>query len=413
MKNISIDKLIASGMIKKAKDVKIEVSKKKTEGKSLKEIYPDGEFIETPYKQVFKLKYKFKKNEIIGNINMGNIFFYKNNFNKLFNILGKNENLKNFKFDKLLFFDVESTGLSTGAGNMVFLIGLGYFKEEIFIIKQYFIEDYINEKGLLFLLEKEFKKRPHLISFNGKTFDFYVLKNRFILSRKFEFTLDNLLHYDLLHSSRRIWKNIFDDFSLGNLEKKILREERTNDDIPGYLIPMFYKEYLKTGDTNKIKNIIYHNLIDVKSMLGLLIVQLNIISNILNDTFTDNVNYFSISKLFRNSDYQKHKKLLFYNLKNKYDLYNTFKEIIKIYKKEEQFDKLENILGQMIIEYENDLFPYIEYAKFYEHIKKEYKKALDIIYEVENSKFYHKLTDIEIDDIIKRKERLNKKCLKN
>lgn len=37
--------------------------------------------------------------------------------------------------DRLLFLDTETTGLSGGAGTVAFLVGIGYFEEEFFLIR--------------------------------------------------------------------------------------------------------------------------------------------------------------------------------------------------------------------------------------------------------------------------------------
>ncbi len=411
MSALTIEELKSAGLLKKAKDITAKF--KRNEPTSIKEIFPEGEFIDTPYKSVFKITNTFSKEENIGNIRIKDFFKFRDNFTDIFKLLSGNELLKKFKLNNMLFFDVESTGLSTGAGNMVFLIGLGFFEKENFTITQYFIEDYINEKGLLYILEQEFKKRSHLISFNGRSFDFYVLKNRFILSRKFEFSLNNLLHFDLLHSSRRIWKNMFSDYSLINLEKEVLKFHRTSDDIPGYLIPIYYKEYIRTGNPDKMSNIIYHNLIDVKSMLGLLITQLNIINDIYKNKLTHKINYFSVASLFKDINNDKYKDLLTYNIeKGSLDIFNSFKAAVKLHKKEKDYESLKQTLNRMFNIFPDDIFPYIEALKYYEHIEKNYDEALNLIKKIENLNFYANLNDSEVDDIIKRKDRLIKKCSK-
>ena len=44
--------------------------------------------------------------------------------------------------EDFLFLDTETTGLSHGAGTVAFLVGVGYFTKEHFIVRQYLMRDY-------------------------------------------------------------------------------------------------------------------------------------------------------------------------------------------------------------------------------------------------------------------------------
>ena len=433
-KHFDLEYLKRKGLIKKGSEVPIpealKVSSfspgtprggKQREFCSLKKLFPGGEFIDTPFKQVFKLEKIYPPDTSIGRVKISDFFKFLNNFDRLFSILEKNDNLKNFQFEKLLFFDVESTGLSSGAGNVAFMIGLGFFNEKKdFVIQQYFIEDYINEKGLLFILEEFFKEKYHLISFNGKSFDYYLLKNRFILSRKFSFTLDNLLHFDLLHSGRRMWKNMFSENTLNNLEKMVLKFRRTDKDIPGFLIPEFYKNYLKSGNARVVEKIFYHNLMDIRSMLGLLIIQMQNLQSVLDGDFPEDINYNTMASLIYNIDKKLAIKLLDHTYdKDRKNRFATLKQLYIYYKKDEITEKYEEILLKMIKESrEFNYFPYCELSMHFEHRLKQPDEALNIINKARSKMdTIMKLSDIdftrEIDDIIKRAGRLEKKCFKS
>ncbi|MBU1075754.1 MAG: ribonuclease H-like domain-containing protein [Spirochaetes bacterium] len=416
-KKITLDELKRMGVLKKASEIK---SRKLTPGASLKTVFPEGEFIETPFKQVFKVSKSYPLETKIGDVRISDINLFNSNLNELFSILGKNDHLKNFQFDKLLFFDVESTGLSCGAGNMAFLVGLGFFnKKKEFVIEQYFIEDYINEKGMLYILEDFFKKKFHLISYNGKCFDFYLLKSRFIMSRRFSFTLDNLYHFDLLHTSRRMWKNLLPEFNLGTVEKHILKFIRSNEDIPGYLIPEYYKDYLKTRNAGILEGIFYHNLMDVRSMLGLLIIQVQNMQNLLDKKIPEMINYNSMASLLYPVDQRIALDLLQYSCNNrKDDLPLTLRQLYHHHKSEKDISKMKEYLNKMIEDIPKfDYFPYMELSKIHEHTKRDYKEAIRILGEAEErirriSKMHNTAYTDEMDDIIKRTDRLKSKCLK-
>ena len=51
--------------------------------------------------------------------------------------------------DEILFLDTETTGLSHGAGTVAFLVGVGYFEGENFLVRQYLMRDYDEETFLL------------------------------------------------------------------------------------------------------------------------------------------------------------------------------------------------------------------------------------------------------------------------
>lgn len=55
---------------------------------------------------------------------------------------------------------------------------------------------------------------------------------------------------------------------MGTIERQVLHLRRTEDDIPGALIPGLYLEYLRTGATAGMQRVIYHNTMDVLSLVG-------------------------------------------------------------------------------------------------------------------------------------------------
>jgi len=379
------------------------------EFKTLKEILPDGEWVFTPFKEVFKLKNRFNPSDKIGEIKISDIFNYKENFKEFLSILGKSKEYKNFEFDKILFLDVESTGYKFSAGNLIFLIGIGYFSKDKFIIEQYFIEDPLNEMGLLFIIESFFKERNHIITYNGKSFDFYAIRDRFIFSNKFELKLSNAMNFDLLHSSRRLWGDLFEYLGLQTLEKKFLKFNRSDDDVPGYLIPEYYKNYLKFRNASYIKNIFYHNLMDVLSMLGILVYQFNIVKMILNYEYPENINYVRTAELFKTIDKKIYKDLLLIAFRE--GERESLKPLYNLYKKEKDFDKSYQILNLMLeSEREFDYFPYKELCIYYERVEKSKDKAIDILKKALKNIGDLSLKENEkiVDDIIKRLDRLKK-----
>jgi tetratricopeptide (TPR) repeat protein len=72
-----------------------------------------------------------------------------------------------------------------------------------------------------------------------------------------------------LHPARRLWKRRLQSCRLINLEAEILGMQRSEDDVPGYLIPQLYTDYLHHGNAGEMRRIFYHNREDIVSMVAL------------------------------------------------------------------------------------------------------------------------------------------------
>ncbi len=170
--------------------------------------------------------------------------------------------------NRLLLFDLETTGLAGGAGTYPFVQGFGYFEDGQLHIIRYFLMDYGQDFQVYHDMQQVFSQKDVLVSYNGKSYDLPLLRNRFVLNR-LENPLTNFLHFDLLHSVRRIWKHTIPNCSLGRVEKDIFRFERIGD-IDGAEIPHAYFDFLKTGFSEKIERILEHNQLDIITMARLL-----------------------------------------------------------------------------------------------------------------------------------------------
>jgi uncharacterized protein YprB with RNaseH-like and TPR domain len=180
------------------------------------------------------------------------------------------DRLAGMGFQEIAFLDTETTGLF-GAGTIAFMVGVGFFDPEAFVVRQYFLRDHGDEPAMLQLLAKFFADRPGLITFNGRSFDLPLLENRYVMNRMDEQVGDLLgrPHLDLLPPSRRLWRSRIGSCSLSSLEQNILGLNRTSEDVPGWAIPGLYMEYLRTGDARDLLRVFYHNRIDMLSMATL------------------------------------------------------------------------------------------------------------------------------------------------
>lgn len=166
------------------------------------------------------------------------------------------------------FLDTETTGLSGGAGTMAFMVGLGYFDETGFRLRQYFLRDPGDEPAMVEALAEILPQFEALVSFNGRGFDVPILENRFILARIPPPTA-GMPHLDLLPPARRLWRHRLSSCALTSLEREVLGVQREQDDVPGGLIPYLYRDYLRTGDARAMKRVLYHNAVDILSLVTL------------------------------------------------------------------------------------------------------------------------------------------------
>jgi uncharacterized protein len=167
----------------------------------------------------------------------------------------------------VIFLDTETTGLSGGAGTVAFLVGVGRWSGSGFSVEQYLMRDYNEERAMLSGLRESLVDAQVLVTFNGKAFDIPLLQSRFVLARQ-RWPLAGVVHLDLLHPARRIWKMRLGSCSLANLESQILDIERA-DDIPGHLIPQVYFRYVRTRNPQGLGSILCHNRQDIETLARL------------------------------------------------------------------------------------------------------------------------------------------------
>ncbi len=201
--------------------------------------------------------------------------------------------------DQFLFFDLETTGLSGGAGTCAFLIGYGWFEGARFRTRQYFLGGYGHEAAMLRMAGEKVAGAT-LLSFNGKTFDVPLIEGRYLFHRV-PSPFDGLPHIDLLHPARRLWRHrpadasaasrprndAFEQYfrmtrpaagnrrfdvsaraascALGALEEAVLGFRRTGD-VPGGEIPGRYFQYVRSGDVRPLAPVLEHNRLDLLSL---------------------------------------------------------------------------------------------------------------------------------------------------
>jgi hypothetical protein len=183
--------------------------------------------------------------------------------------VGRNPALSALQPAHAAFIDTETTGLSMGTDTYTFLIGIGTFDDDAFVVRQYFMRHPGEERAQLYLVEQALSSCSSIISFNGRAFDLPLLNTRFTLIQERP-PMVGAPHLDLLPAARRVWRARLPSCALGELERSVLGVQRTGDDVPGWMIPEIYHSYYRTGrGADLMCRVFYHNLVDITSMARL------------------------------------------------------------------------------------------------------------------------------------------------
>ncbi len=172
--------------------------------------------------------------------------------------------------NKLVFFDLETTGLSHGSGTVAFMAALGFLRDnDILSVHQLILTDYPGETLFLGRIAELTSGIQAACSFNGKCFDSQILITRFLMNAmKPVLSGPALVHLDLLFPSRRIWKDRFESCRLQVLEQGVLSFFR-EDDLPGSEAPEAWFSFIERGETDRLLKIADHNRDDCLSLARL------------------------------------------------------------------------------------------------------------------------------------------------
>lgn len=162
--------------------------------------------------------------------------------------------------EKILFFDIETTGLSS-KNSFVYLISYGFFINEEFQLVQLFAENMQDELNILKEFEKALDGFLLLAQFNGNKFDIPYLLDRCkyhnIISG-----ISSLEPFDI-YLYLKAYKKLLNipNCKLKTFEKllNIIREDKIDG---GEAINEYYN-YVKNKDSSSLDNCLLHNYEDV------------------------------------------------------------------------------------------------------------------------------------------------------
>jgi uncharacterized protein len=307
-----------------------------------------------------------------------------------------------------LFLDTETTGLAGGTGTMAFLIGLGWFEEGNFHVRQILARDFGEEKAALTYLKDVASRKKFLVTFNGKAFDVNLLTARFILNRMHS-ELAALPHLDLLHPSRRILGHRLENSRLVTLEEQILGVEREGD-IPGWEIPQRYFDWLRRRDPRMLADIFEHNRLDVISMATLTAHLVEILTAQARKLYAHTDDYLAAARLLLARSHAEgvEKILKIFQEQSCTDLsQQSKKKLAQLYKRTGRINEAVRIWQEMAACEPVDFYAISELAKWLEHRVRDCSQAKTLIEQTLRGD--NILSEDETESLLHRLKRLKTK----
>ncbi len=300
---------------------------------------------------------------------------------------------------ELIFYDFETTGLSGGAGTVLFLAGFGRFEGEYLHIDQLLLADYPGEPEFIREIVSYLSDRKLYVSYNGKGFDRHVLLNRLRLHGYRSADMPRQL--DLLYPTRKIWGKVLERCNLGSIEEHVLGIGREAD-IPGALIPECYQEFLRSQSSECMQRVVAHHRQDIESLARLLfhIEQLAAQPGLLPDSEArTGIGQILLSKGDLRGLTVLEDELLHGNER-------AGQILVMHYKRMRMLPELRSALAGMLA-IRPGYFQVVETAKLLEHVDKKPKSALELLRPLLGRRAV--LTGTQFKELLHRRRRLEKK----
>ena len=273
---------------------------------------------------------------------------------------------------RILYLDTETTGLG-GSGTVAFLVGLGYLTDRGFEVHQFLMRDYDEEPDLLRHVEAGLNRFDMICTFNGLTFDIPLLESRLLMNRMRRDCLDKP-HLDLLQTARRLWKKRLGRCNLGRLEALILGKPR-QDDLPGSEVPQRYFAYLKTRREELLEDILDHNAQDIASLCVLLTHIAGMYEHPERIRYSEDV--YSMGRALERLKRPEEARTC-YRLASRGRVgAEASAALAHSYRRAGERGQAASVWREMIASRRGGAQPYIELAKYEEHVRKNLPAALE------------------------------------
>ncbi|PKG24085.1 ribonuclease H-like domain-containing protein [Niallia nealsonii] len=320
---------------------------------------------------------------------------------------------KGHQSSNLFFFDTETTGLGGGAGNTIFILGYAQIIGEEVVLKQHILPYPAGEVPLFksFLENVDYTT---LVTYNGKAFDWPQVKTRHMFVKEHVPKLPEFGHFDLYHAARRMWKHRLERTKLSIVEEEVLGVVR-KDDIPGFLAPMIYFDFVERKNPEGMLGILKHNEVDILSLITLythLSYQL-----LKKDKGMSAKEILEVGRWYSSLGENNAAKKTFENMDetNKEEVLQA-KFILAAQEKKAKKLQSAIFLWQYIIDHytvktniKMVVETYTELAKVTEHKNKNYLKALQMTNRAMALSKSHDLLEKQTIELLKRAERLQRK----
>ncbi len=332
----------------------------------------DGEYIDTAFGPAFCFSEQMAPDLKYGRVNFGE----EVDFNLLYAWSGRNSG-DTASLGRIVFLDTETSGLAGGSGTFAFMIGLGFWTEEGFKLMQLFLNEPADEPALLSYLGHVLTPFDTVVTYNGKAFDIPLLISRHVLNA-FNQPFSGFHHIDLLTFARRIWKNRLASRSLGTVESEILGVTRSQEEIPGWMVPDIYFDFLKSGDARPLSGVFYHNRMDVLSLAGLFKFGAKLLTDPMEFIAQEGLDLIAVARLYEEQGYvtralQLYEHSLGLGLPRPF-LIQTIYRYATIAKRQGDWERALCLWEKAAVE--DEIEACVEIAKYHEHIDRDLESAL-------------------------------------
>jgi uncharacterized protein len=364
------DKLKSLGVSLGASQLKSPTPKK--HGVDIEQVLP-GEDDTTQFGRSFIVRKSYDAHYFQGNVQL-----YETVDQNILLKWAKINHPDKFSRDKAAFIDTETSGLAGGTGTFIFLFGMGFYSGEGFQLCQVFLRSPAEEQAFLATISRLMDPFDTVVTFNGKSFDVPLLNSRHVINR-FHSPFAEMQHIDVLHLARRIWRNRLENRNLGSLEKEILMMERSGEEIPGWLVPELYYDYLQTGDASPLGGVFYHNANDILSLAALF----NHLGKLLNDPVSEasqhGLDLLAVAQLYEDlelfdASLSLYEQCLSSGLSKPFYI-KAITRFADLYRRQQKWDQAVN-LWKKAVDY-RQIEACVELSKFYEHRSLEINEAVN------------------------------------
>src|SRR5712692_1225799 len=285
--------------------------------------------------------------------------------------------------EKWLFLDTETTGLAGGTGTYAFLVGIAWWDAGGLQVEQFFMRDFTEEHSLLHELAARLAARPVLVTFNGKSFDWPLLENRFTMTRAIP--VPRLAaHLDLLHPARALWKLRLGSVRLVELERHVVDAARLGwdrqDDVVAGLIPQHYFYYLRGGPAEALAAVVRHNQMDLRG-LAALVGKIDALLASKDGRDVESLDLFGLSRYLqrRGESQRAHSactQAIDLGLPREYDG-QARHELALLVKRRGEHDKASALWHELVKDQRNGAHACEQLAVYYERKRKDFERALE------------------------------------